>query len=632
MSTEAREFSLFDDDDDSMNGAIHLRILSTSDVYEFGNWPRVFTALADLKLPPGDGNYNLVLIPGDFLAPSVISCVDQGASMVDCMNNVGFEYCIFGNHETDVKIHALADRIRESNFTWINSNITGLPSFIPELPEYVKLDFESSTQKRSIALLGLLTDDKYLYRADAFGGAKIHPVAATALALHERLAPMVDVVIPLTHQSMAHDRHLALISAGRFPVIIGAHDHSPFTETVGGVPIIKAGMDAINLAVTDIVWSCPDTPKEFPDVSISLVPMKRFEPNPRIEALVKGHQSRVLGTLDAAHVLEILPNVDLTSKNIRVAQRNMGTMITCLLRDSLLGDCCILPSGTVRRGHDYPSDHRSFTYRDLVSELPFEDDVVVLDYPGEVIEAAIKFSRGPLRKGMGGFLQVDMGIVLDEEENIQMINGERFEKNKLYRMVTNILALEGIDDNVPMIKLFNDTRANGGYEGMGPREGDPRRCPLKLALQTVIARRRLVKVWTHRLEQIRSAQDGLKFEFPKGLSKRDFVAHPVNADSPDWFVDQFFIAVDYDADGHIGWIDIAIAFLFTWFAGCVSGVEEDDTYRIDPTGRTTADELQGHLTTVLPPDIVREVMEGVGGKSAMISRADVLSWLDTMKK
>ena len=630
MTEIHRKFSIFEDDEDDLLGAIRIRIISTSDVYDLGNWPRVKTALSELKLPEEDGNYNILLLPGDFLAPSVISCVDGGASMVDCMNQIGFEYCTFGNHETDVRMPSLAERINESKFKWINSNMTGLPGYFPELPEYVKLDFESSKQKRSIALIGLLTDDKYLYRGGAFGGASIAPVAATALKLHERLCSLVDCVIPLTHQSMAHDRHLALISAGKFPCIIGAHDHSPFTETVAGVPIIKAGMDAINMAITDIVWSSPSTPKEAPDVSISLVPVKRFEANAEMTRVVKDHQTRVLGTLDAAHIVSLRPIGGLTSYAIRVEQRTMGTFLTTTLRDSVMGDCCLLPSGTIRRGYDYPSDHLIFTYRDLVSELPFDDDVVLVEFPGSVIEEGLKFSRGPLRRGMGGFLQVDVGMEVDAESNIIKINGERFDPLKKYRLVINILALEGIDDNVPLIKYFNLPVSEGGYEGTGPREGDPRRIPLKLALQTVIARRRLVEMWSERCH-------GEDADMSVGITRDEFIAHPINANAPDWFMDQFFQLVDWDNDGTLNLRDIAIAQVHCWLSGSPSGVEVDTAYRIDPLGRTTLDELRGHLGPLFPPSMVGEIMDGImeaqgERKSAFVSRADVINWLHLLKQ
>ena len=619
MSSSGGRFSLFEEDDNREAGIIHLRILATSDVYDFGNWARFYAAVKELSLEKEDGYYNLLLLPGDFLAPSVISCVDQGHSMVDCLNEIGFQYCIFGNHESDVTISALGDRIRESKFTWINSNMFNLPDNIPTLPEYVKLNFASHTQSRSIALIGLLTDDKYLYRKGAFGGAKIKPVVETALRLHERLKDEVDCVIPLTHQSMAHDRHLALVSGGKFPVIIGGHDHSPFTETVAGVPIIKAGIDAINVAITDIVWPSPDSCS--PDVSIQIVPVKRFEPDLKISKIVHDHQSRVLGSLDAAHIVSIRENVILSSKNLRVEQRTMGRMMASLLRDSLLGDCCILPSGTIRRGHIYDATHTSFTYRDLVSELPFEDEVVVVDFPGHVIEAAIKFSHGPLRKGMGGYMQVDSGIELDEDSNIVMINGQNFEPNRLYRLVTHLLELEGLDENIPLINHFNLPVSEGGFGAKEPQEGDPRRCPLKLALHTVIARRRFTDIWSE------SWKRG-PIEF---LSKESFCGHDINRGAPEWFIDQLFNQVDWDNDGKIDFVDAAISFIFCWLSGPISGVEEDHTYRIDATGMTSSEELRAHLETVIPKGVASDILADMIGGSAFVTRSDITSWLDKLK-
>ena len=418
---------------------------------------------------------------------------------------------------------------------------------------------------------------------------------------------------------MAHDRNLALIAGGRFPVIIGAHDHSPFTETVSGVPIIKAGMDAINLAVTDIVWGCPSAPGAAPDVSISLVATKRFAPNETLEKIVKGHQTRVLSSLDAACLVPLIKGCGLTSKNIRVAQRSAGTMVTSLLRDSLLGDCCILGSGSIRRGFDYPEDHEIFSYRDLVSELPFEDDVVVVEYPGSVIEEGVKFSRGPLRKGMGGFLQVDSGMELDAEENIISINGEKFDSKKQYRLVTNILALEGIDDNVPLIKHFKAACA-----GVGPREGDPKRQPLKAALQTVIARRRLVSLW----ESARLNNSAVT-----SISREKFANEffPSSA-SPAWFTDQLFNLVDWDNDGSLGFLDLAIAHLFCWLSGRPSGVELDESYRINPRGSASREEITSHLEHVFPREVVTSVMTRLIPEDAsLVTRADALEWLRILK-
>jgi 2',3'-cyclic-nucleotide 2'-phosphodiesterase (5'-nucleotidase family) len=53
----------------------------------------------------------LVILAGDFLAPSLLSSLDKGRGIVDCMNECGITHVCLGNHETDVPMKDLAQRI-----------------------------------------------------------------------------------------------------------------------------------------------------------------------------------------------------------------------------------------------------------------------------------------------------------------------------------------------------------------------------------------------------------------------------------------------------------------------------------------------------------------------------------------
>ena len=52
---------------------------------------------------------------------------------------------------------------------------------------------------------------------------------------------------------MEDDRALAQTGLS-FPLIIGGHEHVPFLEKVGRTFIVKAGADAEQAAVIDLVW------------------------------------------------------------------------------------------------------------------------------------------------------------------------------------------------------------------------------------------------------------------------------------------------------------------------------------------------------------------------------------------
>ena len=69
---------------------------------------------------------SICVLAGDFVAPSLLSSLDNARGIVDIMNHTPVDYVCFGNHETDLKIDELRKRIDQSKFAWINSNMPGM--------------------------------------------------------------------------------------------------------------------------------------------------------------------------------------------------------------------------------------------------------------------------------------------------------------------------------------------------------------------------------------------------------------------------------------------------------------------------------------------------------------------------
>ena len=113
------------------SSACVLRVICVNDVYELDHMPRLKTAISQLKT-----ENTVVLLAGDFLAPSLLSSLDSGRGMVDVMNDVGIEYVCFGNHEQDIAHKDMLKRIRESKFKWINTNAPTMPLDGVECPPH----------------------------------------------------------------------------------------------------------------------------------------------------------------------------------------------------------------------------------------------------------------------------------------------------------------------------------------------------------------------------------------------------------------------------------------------------------------------------------------------------------------
>ena len=155
-----------------------LRIITVNDVYELGNLPFLDGVIRSHMRPN-----TITTLPGDFLAPSLLSSLDKGKGMIDLLNrvgDVGIQYVCFGNHETDVPIEDMRRRISEFKGVWLNTN---MPDFQPALPDFKIIEVNAGGQRRRVGLIGLLTIDKNLYRPGAFGGGidTAIPVVETAI-------------------------------------------------------------------------------------------------------------------------------------------------------------------------------------------------------------------------------------------------------------------------------------------------------------------------------------------------------------------------------------------------------------------------------------------------------------------
>eukprot|EP00961_Rhodomonas_salina_P154468 2080675-Rhodomonas_salina.1 len=212
----------------SGDSGCRLRILLINDVYELKNWPRFRSAVRELSR-----GQTVVVLAGDFVAPSLLSKFDHGRGMIDCMNRCGVQYVCFGNHEADIVHAELVERIKESEFQWINSNIENLELGGTSLPTHVTVDVVDGGHAKRVGLLGLLTEDPAIYVPGSFNGATILPVADTAEHLRKDLCGQnIDLIIPMTHQTMARDREFArrfhdpaAENGNAFPLVLGGHDH-----------------------------------------------------------------------------------------------------------------------------------------------------------------------------------------------------------------------------------------------------------------------------------------------------------------------------------------------------------------------------------------------------------------------
>ncbi|MFO0745285.1 MAG: 5'-nucleotidase C-terminal domain-containing protein [Myxococcota bacterium] len=432
-----------------------LRIIAINDVYTLEHLPRLKTLVVEHgRRDPVDAT--LVTLAGDFLAPSLLSSLDEGRGMVDALDALGVTHVTFGNHEDDVDVDALRARMAELDARWLSTNVAGFD--VHQLAYDLVPVAAPGGRAVTVGLLGVVDADPSVYRRPPFGGAHLEPARDAALAMARRLVDELGagVVVPLTHQPSADDRALIASQnaaqadgAPPFPIVLGGHDHTTLLEQVGPTWLAKAGSDAVAAIVAELAWpaAAPAAGPDLPRVDVRLEPVAGYAEDAALRALVDRHMLAVR-ELQGAVLLRIAPDEELSSIGARACQTSLGTCLCTNLRDVTGAELCLLNGGGIRGACAY---RRGFTYADLESELPFDNEIVVVPLPGAVIAAAVASSRAKAPAESGGFLQVDDRVVVDAEHRVRAIAGAPLDEARLYRTALMRNLLLGMDHIEPLM-------------------------------------------------------------------------------------------------------------------------------------------------------------------------------------
>lgn len=414
-----------------------LRIVAINDVYSLQNLPRL-KSLVEHHATHDPADLLLVTLAGDFLAPSILSSLDAGRGMVDCLNDIPITHAILGNHEDDIELDELRARLAELRATLILTNVHG---FDDARPKSVVLSVGSV----KVGLVGVIDGDPTLYRHPPYDGARIDPANESAILEAAKLkAAGVDHVLALTHQRLPDDRDLA--RSGMFPLILGGHEHEAHLEHVESTWVVKAPMDAVQAVVVDVAFGAEVT------VSAALEEVAGHPEDAALRAKVDAHMARVR-ELEEATLLLLKQGETLSSIGTRVRQTSLGTLLCSRLRDAFEAEACLFNGGGIRGSREY---RERLTYGDLKTEVPFDNEVVVARMPGRVVREAVAASRANAPAESGGFLQVDDRMIVDAGHQVVSIDGAPLHDDRIYRIALIRNLFEGMDRVEPLVRFAKE--------------------------------------------------------------------------------------------------------------------------------------------------------------------------------
>jgi len=439
------------------NCNVKITLLQVNDVYQFapvdrgtrGGLGRLMTLKKSIQQ---DNPNTLLLMSGDTISPSVESITYRGAQMIEAWNAIGLDYATFGNHEFDFGPDVLKQRIGESKFGWVAANVidTTTNKTFAGVPPFVVKEFSGV----KVGIFGLVLPET---KSTSKPGPNVEfrdPCTTAKDMVSQLHAQGVKVVVALTHLSMREDKEVA--RCADVDLIVGGHEHSLLESHAGNAPIFKMTSDARELGRIDLNIS--PTTGELDSIDWKIIPIDSSTKEATEFAAVYRKYANLLAEL-AKPIGRTTVALDARSAENRQKETNVGNFITDAFRRSTGADVGLMNGGSVRADALIPPG--KLTQRDLLSILPFKNNLIKIEVTGATLRAALEHgvARSAEDEEPGRFPQVS-GVQFSFDASRSpgsrivdiKVNGLPLDDAKNYTLTTSTFLAVDAGDGYTMFK------------------------------------------------------------------------------------------------------------------------------------------------------------------------------------
>ena len=409
-----------------------VTILYTNDVHTYidNKSPKpTYAAIAALKKSIEDTGRDVLLVDaGDHIQGTAYGSMDDGATIIELMNEAGYDLATPGNHEFDYGMARAKAIIKEADFPYVSCNWVDLRTGFNVLPS-VKFFFVGG---RKIAFVGVTTPEtftkstpayfmndaqtKYIY--DILGGEdgqKLYDAVQEAIDKAEFWG--ADTIIGLGHlgvdpSSSPWTSEEVIAHTHGFTAFIDGHSHT----VMANKQVTDASGKAVTLTQTGSYFKNIGKMTVGADGTITTELIDTYE---GLDAAVAATASNWISAVDdmlgeeiAVGDTKFYINDPATGKRrIRSGETNLGDFVADGIYtyfneiEELHCDVAIMNGGGIRT--DVEAGPWSFKTCKMVS--PFGNVACLMSVTGQQIQDALEFGArfaGAEGKENGGFLQV----------------------------------------------------------------------------------------------------------------------------------------------------------------------------------------------------------------------------------
>lgn len=425
-------------------------------------------------------NYVALVDCGDAIQGESIGTLSAGAYLVDIMNEVGYDFATFGNHEFDYKLPQLAKLTKQAKYQYLACNFKYIGKGTSDL-NYKPYEIVTYGDKK-VAFIGIVTPESFTKSTPAYfqdeSGNYIYSFSEdeTGTALYETVQKTVDearaagadYVIAMGHlgNEGITDRWTSksvIANTTGIDAVLDGHDHIAGVQKVANkdgkqIVLTEPGTKFENLGKLTIKTDGTITaelisPKEFTEKDADITAYIT-----KLTDTFKEYVSKVVAKSSIA-----LPDKDENGNRlVRNHETALGDLCADAFRVMMDADIGIMNGGGIRK----PIKAGDITLDNILSVFPWGNLPCKMEVTGQTVLDMLEMGAINYPEESGGFLSVSglkYTIMAGVPSSIELTDKGEFSKVAGKYRVTNVQVLNKKTNEYEPLDL-NKTYTLGGID------------------------------------------------------------------------------------------------------------------------------------------------------------------------
>ena len=425
-------------------------------------------------------NYVALVDCGDAIQGESIGTLSAGAYLVDIMNEVGYDFATFGNHEFDYKLPQLAKLTKQAKYQYLACNFKYIGKGTSDL-NYKPYEIVTYGDKK-VAFIGIVTPESFTKSTPAYfqdeSGNYIYSFSEdeTGTALYETVQKTVDEVRAAGADYVIAMGHLGnegitdrwtskavIANTTGIDAVLDGHDHIAGVQKVANkdgkqIVLTEPGTKFENLGKLTIKTDGTITaelisPKEFTEKDAGITAYIT-----KLTDTFKEYVSKVVAKSSIA-----LPDKDENGNRlVRNHETALGDLCADAFRVMMDADIGIMNGGGIRK----PIKAGDITLDNILSVFPWGNLPCKMEVTGQTVLDMLEMGAINDPEESGGFLSVSglkYTIMAGVPSSIELTDKGEFSKVAGKYRVTNVQVLNKKTNEYEPLDL-NKTYTLGGID------------------------------------------------------------------------------------------------------------------------------------------------------------------------